>query len=1098
MNQPTFQAPSWYQTLTLTERIASLRAVEHNRSNVEINTERAQRRMQHWREQSPFTTNSYWNQRLELDGMTEKELLNFLGEPSEAIRNRFSSTPACLAEIEQAFARPAVSDTHTLSPPEILQGEEAAGFLYAVEPLISQGCDQLQEEIQLLSQTQSQLPFDPSNVMEILGAHLPEQLLHMVNRTMVLELNVARLQGLLQGNTSEERFQSFLEQLRQREQALALFQEYPVLARQIQICIDRWVRFSLEFLQHLCTDWDDIRATFSREREPGLLTALEWGAGDSHRGGRSVLIAKFSCSGFQVVYKPRSLAVDIHFQELLTWLNQRGTHPPFKTLKVLDRDSYGWVEFVKTCDCTTAQEVERFYERQGGYLALLYALEATDFHSDNLIAVGGHPILVDLESLFHPRFDITTLGESDLLANNKMAYSVLSVGLLPQRIWIDAESEGIDMSGLGSMEGQLSPYQVPYWQRIGTDEMQLKRKQMEMLGSDNRPILNGKKIDVLAYADSLQAGFIKLYQLLLQHRDELLAENGPLAHFAGDQVRVIIRDTYTYASLLAESFHPDVLRDALDRDRLFDQLWLNIEQQPYLAQVIAAERDDLWQGDIPVFTTRPNSRDIWSSSGEQIADFSEKSGMTLVQRRLQQLNQADLEQQLWFIRGSLTTLITEEEQEQWPAYHLKEPQNSASHEQLLGAAQAIGDRLDTLALCSKQEASWIGLNLIDEKHWTFAPLGMDLYEGLPGIILFLAYLGHITDKNRYTDLAKAALKTLQRQVESQKEFIASIGSFEGWGGIIYTLTQLSIIWDDPKLLAQAESLVALISSLITEDEQLDIISGSAGCIGSLINLYYCKPSPNTLAAAIQCGDHLIAKARPMESGIGWRLDKAGTKPLTGFSHGSAGMAWALLKLAALTGEERFRTAALEAIAYERSLFSHELGNWLDLRDFADTVLKEKDNQYTCMTAWCHGAPGIGLARLGSLPYLDDAEIRTEINTALKTTLSHGFGRNHSLCHGDLGNLELLLQASQNLDDPYWKTQVDRLAAIILESIEQHGWMCGVPLGVETPGLMTGLAGIGYQLLRLAEPERVSSVLVLEPPKLDSTVIQKAEKAMTTR
>ena len=146
-----------------------------------------------------------------------------------------------------------------------------------------------------------------------------------------------------------------------------------------------------------------------------------------------------------------------------------------------------------------------------------------------------------------------------------------------------------------------------------------------------------------------------------------------------------------------------------------------------------------------------------------------------------------------------------------------------------------------------------------------------------------------------------------------------------------------------------------------------------------------------------------------------------------------------------------------------------------------------------MNAWCHGAPGIGLARLCCLPYLDDVEIRTEINTALNTTLSQGFGRNHSLCHGDLGNLELLLKASQILDNPSCKTQVHRLSSIILESIEKHGCLCGVPLGVETPALMTGIAGIGYQLLRLAEPECIPSVLLLEPPKLDSKEFSKPKR-----
>ena len=60
-----------------------------------------------------------------------------------------------------------------------------------------------------------------------------------------------------------------------------------------------------------------------------------------------------------------------------------------------------------------------------------------------------------------------------------------------------------------------------------------------------------------------------------------------------------------------------------------------------------------------------------------------------------------------------------------------------------------------------------------------------------------------------------------------------------------------------------------------------------------------------------------------------------------------------------------------------------------------------------------------------------------------------------------------------------------MAAAALESIRQNGPICGVPSGVETPGLMTGLAGIGYGLLRLAEPRRTPSVLALEPPPRDS-------------
>src|SRR6185369_4077964 len=106
-----------------------------------------------------------------------------------------------------------------------------------------------------------------------------------------------------------------------------------------------------------------------------------------------------------------------------------------------DRGSYGWIEFVLAQSCTSVAEVRRFYQRQGGYLALLYALEATDLHFENLIAAGEHPILVDLETLFHQRLSVAGMDDTDQLANRALYDSVLRVGLLPQRLWSNGESE---------------------------------------------------------------------------------------------------------------------------------------------------------------------------------------------------------------------------------------------------------------------------------------------------------------------------------------------------------------------------------------------------------------------------------------------------------------------------------------------------------------------------------------------------------------------------------------------------------------------------------------------------------------------------------
>jgi type 2 lantibiotic biosynthesis protein LanM len=750
-------------------------------------------------------------------------------------------------------------------------------------------------------------------------------------------------------------------------------------------------------------------------------------------------------------------------------------------LTILDRGDHGWMEFVTAHGCDSEDQVRRFYERQGGYLALLYALEATDFHHENLLAAGEHPVLLDLEALFHPRVGGEDLKQGDELAGSTLNCSVLRTGLLPQRVWSNAERGGIDLSGLGAPGGQLTPFSVPQMENVGTDEMRLRRKHLVMPEAENRPSLQGRDVNVLDHAGAIVAGFTGVYRLFLAHRDDLLAEGGPLARFARDEVRVIVRATQTYATLLHESFHPDLLRDALDRDRCLDHLWVQVEYLPHLARLLPAERADLLEGDMPLFTTRPDCRDLWSSAKTRIADFFDETGMDLVRRRVRQLDDGDLTKQLWIIRASLATLRTDTDSPEGPGYELTEPRTVADPERLLAAARAAGDRLEELALRGAHDVSWVGLTLAPDRRWSLTPLGPDLYDGLSGVVLFLAYLGDVTGEQRYTALARAALATLRRQVERSRSSPNPVGAFSGWGGVIHCLTHLAALWHDAALLHEATAVVELLPDLIARDEQVDVISGSAGCLGALLGLYQRAPAAATLAAAVQCGDRLLARAQPQAQGVGW-LSPVASKPLAGFSHGAAGIAWALLELAALTSAERFRTTALAGIAYERSLFSAQAENWHDLRDPETAGRLRDDSREQFMTAWCHGAPGIGLARLRSLAHLDDGATRAEIDAALRTTLAQGFGGGHCLCHGDLGNLELFLQARETLGDARLASWLGRGAAGVLESIERHGWRCGVPLGVESPGLMTGLAGIGYGLLRLAEPARVPSVLTLEPPR----------------
>jgi type 2 lantibiotic biosynthesis protein LanM len=949
---------------------------------------------------------------------------------------------------------------------EHLGGSGLAHCLVAARPLIQAVRERVRQHIRDLVKSHPKAPFDPANIEESLAANLVGPLLLMMTRVMVLELNVARLAGVLAGDSAKERFASYVRRLCDPVVAGKLLAEYPVLNEQIVSRLERWATFSLEFLRHICDDWDSLLPWFD-ETSPGTIVTVEAGAGDIHRGGRSVMIVGFS-GGKCLVYKPRSLAADGHFQQLLGWLNEHGAQPNFHLLKVSDRGDHGWSEFVSAAPCASDAELYRFYQRQGSYLALLHVLQARDFYCENLIAAGEHPVLIDLEALFHPRFQDSTPQHATEIARAFLGSSVISVGLLPLHLWASEDHPGIDLSGLSNRAGQVSPDPVPQWERVDTDEMRMVRKRVELTGSDNCPTLNGQQVNALDYAQPIASGFASTYRLLLSHRAELPSL---LQSFADDEVRVIVRPTKTYAVLHRESFHPDMLRNIDDRRALFDRLQETVASRPELERLVPAEICDLLRGDIPLFTTRPASRHLWTSTQERIDNHFAEAGMSLVDRCLSELSDKDLERQLWIVGASVATLATHADGPNFWTHPGSSPQTAPTSEQLISAATTVGERLAKLALGTGDEKTWIGLEIARENQWRVSPLGTDLYDGLPGVILFLAYLGAVTGDSRYDVLAKAALKTLRAQMQQLGDPKA-IGAFTGWGSIIYLLTHLGVTWSDTSLLTEAENLVNSIPALVEGDQVLDMIGGAAGCVLALLALHQCKPSVRTLETLRACGEHLLLTAQPAQHGIGWRCGGKATSLLTGFAHGNAGIAYALLALAEATGENRFQQAAVDAFAYERSLYSPEHRNWPDLRN---SVVGR------FASAWCHGAPGIGLSRMCSLRYWKDPLIEQEIETALSTTWSEGLGNNHSLCHGDLGNGDILLHASEVLHERRWRDYADQIAASALDRANVTGWVCGNPLGVESPGFMTGLAGIGYALLRLANPRRVPSVLALEPP-----------------
>jgi type 2 lantibiotic biosynthesis protein LanM len=522
--------------------------------------------------------------------------------------------------------------------------------------------------------------------------------------------------------------------------------------------------------------------------------------------------------------------------------------------------------------------------------------------------------------------------------------------------------------------------------------------------------------------------------------------------------------------------HPDQLRNALDKDEALESLWLGVTKYAHLRRLIPAELIDLRNGDIPVFTSRPDSRELWSSTGERIGDFFAAPAMTIVRDGLSRLGEEDLTQQVKFIRIAI---------ESSGGGHQTRNLVPAASKRLgfapsaIALACTVGDLLCRDVLENDAHASWIGITPVgtSERSTSLRPLDLGLYNGLPGCSLFLAYLAAVTQETSYRRVARKALTLVLTYLDRGRDrgvALQKLGAFSGMGGIIYTLSHLGVLWEDASLIERANALAADVPALIGTNNALDVIGGSAGAIGALQVLNAISPSEHLLKAAVSCGEHLLS-LQQQDSG-GWKTDAASSRPLTGFSHGAAGIAWALIKLAAWSGDPRFNESVHSAIAYERSTFVTRENNWPDFRPPSG----ENQPDPGFMVAWCHGAPGIGLARMDNLQYVDDEKTREEIGTALCKTIDSGFGleTHYCLCHGDLGNLDILLHASQRVDERWWNEHGKRLATVTLTEIAQRDYLRKL---VAPPGFMMGLAGTGYGLLRLVCPERVPCVLALARP-----------------
>ena len=388
-----------------------------------------------------------------------------------------------------------------------------------------------------------------------------------------------------------------------------------------------------------------------------------------------------------------------------------------------------------------------------------------------------------------------------------------------------------------------------------------------------------------------------------------------------------------------------------------------------------------------------------------------------------------------------------------------------------GVVARIADHLCDTAARDGDRCTWLGTTQeaddgSDEVEFVYGTIGPELYGGNAGVALFLAEAARRGGSRRWGETALAGLGHALDRVDTVPPALCP--SFHlGLAGLVYAAAAVARALDDDETEERAAALADALVANAGEGIMTDPLAGATGAIPPLLSLSERLDRPALADLALELGRRTVAAASRSDDGWSWPPAIEAVRPLTGISHGAAGIGLSLLELGAATGRPEMLEAAHGAFAYEGRWFRPREDNWPDFR--------EEDGDPPCCVAWCHGAPGIGLTRLRAVELGFDG-YRHEADAALRSTRAALADRDGwidgdwSLCHGRAGLMEVLRYAGE---EPLWAAAEDA-AERFGERLED--WPCGVRRG-SNPSLMLGLAGIGWCYLGLADPTLSPILLV---------------------
>ncbi len=892
-----------------------------------------------------------------------------------------------------------------------------------------------QKKIQNLVNGISKFSITETVIKKIITNHA-QVISDIYNKVIIIDLNIY----LQSAGEEKKEFADYVEErFSHCDDLIEFYSKYAVCTRLAVIKTKHMLDFLTESFLRLEANVSEFNHVFNLKIQNDQLTDISLSIGDSHQQGRSVII--FSFNQDKVVYKPRNLKIADAYYQFIKWINTQNQLLEMKTIKGIYQEDFSFQEYVSHDECSSLEEIEDYYTRFGYNIALAYILCANDFHMENLIANGPHPILIDLETIVQSDRQIEYPDAADAEVQKQfLDTSVLNSALLPTVAFTNIENQGIDIGALSGKSEKL-PYKI--LAPINVNQIDMKYENVEYVrpGANNLPLLNGETIDFYNYRDHILAGFKQMLGFFKDKKKELLSSDSILSVFKDKVTRTIVKNTDAYATMIGYSNHPNYCEDMIKKEKLLENMWSYPHKRK---EIVLYEIEDMLDNDIPIFLSNTSSLDLFSSKHKCIKNYFQDTGYNKMLNMFKTLDDDAITKQLSVIKVSLG--IYDEQVSRMKAnttdfYQVCPTTDS----KLLQEARRIGNRIlqDSYINSAKNELSWVNINL-SNKNWTVNAMNESLYEGKAGVGLYLFELYKVTkDPLFYEGYKKAINATLL-----STKYSTNYSAYNGKLSIIFPiLNEIKFIGESEYKDHLVTYFKELKKDLITIAE-VDWLNGLAGLLGLTVTAYTVLNDHFYLNLAKDIAGSLLIKQQQLKNEL-----------KEGFAHGCLGMAYALIRLYEQTSIELYKQKAYELIRHEKVL----LGNCED--------------QYK----WCWGSIGVGLALLDIYKVTNDDFIKASI-TDITAEFPNEWKNDDCICHGNLADILFFsqLQKSGLNEDVAEHEFLIRLASVMSRKEEQKDFSISQLDGLPNYTLFTGLSGVGYGMLRLLKrPLEISDVYTLK-------------------